>query len=256
MVAFIVAVALSFFTLSQSESSSCQDNQCQTDGDQFAMLQASKVHRQDTADQLQSSGGRPTCATSGRDVYEPNTYAAPSPVKCCDGQAAPANAQGKFLCPPKLCANAGWDVYDDYTFRGHTPVACCDGQNPKNEHGKMVCPAKPCAHAGQDVYDDYTFKGHTPVKCCDGKSAANSNGKMLCPGGYIHAPSPPPAMTQARDGQIWCDKDKSPRPIEGGRGRQMCTRYTCDEKVYINCCRALNSKAKECWGHGCLYHCA
>lgn len=109
----------------------------------------------------------------------------------------------------------------------------------------------PCAHAGQDVYDDYTFKGHTPVNCCDGKPAANYNGKMLCPGGPTHAPSPPPAKTEAPDGQIWCNSGQAPSAFDGDR---TCAKWTCDEKNYISCCM-MGATQKQCWGHGCLYHC-
>eukprot|EP00930_Biecheleria_cincta_P016218 TRINITY_DN1327_c0_g1_i2.p1 TRINITY_DN1327_c0_g1~~TRINITY_DN1327_c0_g1_i2.p1 ORF type:complete len:362 (+),score=72.03 TRINITY_DN1327_c0_g1_i2:81-1166(+) len=246
MISLIVSVAVPFLAVSQGESPPCHDKQCQLDEDQFAMLQASKAHRQDMTDQLASSDGKPwcakegqdvfddytfasipvtccdhqaaqncdgkmlcplggkhygkavcpgkepaqkpTCASEGRDVYEENTYSAPNPVACCDGQAA-TNVHGKMLCPSKLCAHPGQDVYDDYTFKGHTPVACCSGQSAVSEHGKMVCPrttsttptAPVCAHAGQDVYDDYTFKGRTPVACCDGQAPANQHGKMVCP---------------------------------------------------------------------------
>ena len=197
----------------------------------------------------------PVCAYAGQDVYDDYTFKGHTPVACCDGQA-PANQNGKKLCPPKPCAHSGQDVYDDYTFKGFTPAACCDGQSPANQHGKMLCPAKACAHQGQDVYDDYTFNGHTPVECCDGKQAANHNGKMLCPGGAAPTPSPPPSLTEAWDKQIWCDGGRSPRRFDFA---SHCSKYTCDEQHYISCCGHLTLKPKEgeCWGsNGCRYHCA
>ena len=255
MISLVVSVAFPLLVLSQSESS-CHGKPCQLDDDQFAMLQA-KVHQQDIADQLVSSDRKPTCASEGHDVYEQNTYAAPNPVACCDGQAV-TNVDGKFLCPPKTCAHSGQDVYDAYTFKGHTPVACCDGQAPADQNGKQLCPPKPCAHSGQDVYDDYTFKGHTPVECCDGKQAANHNGKKLCPGEAAPTPSPLSSLTEAWDKQIWCDGGRSPRGIDP---TSYCGKYTCDEKHYISCCGNLKLKQKEgeCWGSsggGCRYHCA
>jgi hypothetical protein len=346
MISLVVSVAFPLLVLSQSESS-CHGKPCQLDDDQFAMLQA-KVHQQDIADQLVSSDRKPTCASEGHDVYEQNTYAAPNPVACCDGQAvtnvdgkflcplktssdlgageeaeeaggggkatcasegrdvyeentyaapnpvaccdgqAVTNVDGKFLCPPKTCAHSGQDVYDAYTFKGHTPVACCDGQAPADQNGKQLCPPKPCAHSGQDVYDnytfkgftpvaccdgqapanqngkelcpakvcahpgqdvydDYTFKGHTPVECCDGKQAANHNGKKLCPGEAAPTPSPLSSLTEAWDKQIWCDGGRSPRGIDP---TSYCGKYTCDEKHYISCCGNLKLKQKEgeCWG--------